>query len=683
MRGKRKINSPTQPGFKQNTDASPLKGQILKAVADAGGLPSPDSKQSKIGAGGPNKRSRRESNVSRKRVLSQDVGCATELKRLPTPINLFEDECVFCHSFRTTESFHGPMVRYLNGRVLSIDEGNSSNAIYVHKECIEWAPKVWFDGDVVMNLESEIRRASGLRCRRCGLLGAALGCYEKHCRKSYHVPCAVQIIDCRWDAKGHVLCPEHVSKTLPCDKLRTHRKENYSSSLRQSHCSCKEEPFTNFEEEGQQSHLHNTTSSFSPVGKCADKEGNLYVRHRETQQTDQLNTSNTSSFPQSQPSHKEGISPNSSRGGKQMDQLNSMSFCLPGSLYTKKEENFDNHQRKNQQTAQLNISNPFYLPRSQDSQKEGISTNNSRDGQIDQLDTSSSSSLPLGQHSYDKATSKNRERDNQQTHECNTSNLSSPQSCHPAEGISIAFQGEETTADQPDTSNCPSDQLVLSGLSLSVSEKDFLQNFAYSTNATLMEEWSKDVTHVIVAKGAGSSCSRSFEVLMAILLGRWVVHFEWVAGCLGTTLPVPEAAYEVAFSMGSDRTIDGPKKGRMRAAEAAPNLFSGLCFCLSDYMNPDNRDRMRDLIATAEGRVLERRDLHLQLKNPDDSSVKPYFIYDVDAPAEFSSSTLHKEMEEVREQAAAGAQVICHLKVLDAIAAYDAEILNVKDSFTS
>ncbi|CAD6271768.1 unnamed protein product [Miscanthus lutarioriparius] len=445
----------------------------------------------------------------------------------------------------------------------------------------------------------------------------------------------------------------------------------------------KEEPFTNFEEEGQQSHLHNTTSSFSPVGKCADKEGNLYVRHRETQQTDQLNTSNTSLFPHSQPSHKEGISPNSSRGGKQMDQLNSMSSCLPGSLYTKKEENFDNHQRKNQQTDQLNISNPFYLPLSQHSQKEGISTNNSRDGEIDQLDTSSSSSLPLGQHSYDKATSKNRERDNQRTHECNTSNLSSPQS-HPAEGISIAFQGEETAADQPDASSCPSDQLVLFGLSLSVSEKDFLQKFACLTNAKLIEEWSKDVTHVIVAKGAGSSWSRSFEVLMAILLGRWVVHFEWVAGCLGTH-PGPEASYEVAFSMDSVRTINGPKKGRMRAAEGAPNLFSGLCFCLSDYMNPDNRDRMRDLIASTEGRVLERRDLHLQLiKNPDDdSSVRRYFVYDVDAPEEFSLSTLRKEMEEVREQAAAGAQVICHLKVLDAIAAYDAEILNAKDSFTS
>ncbi|XP_066362539.1 BRCA1-associated RING domain protein 1-like isoform X2 [Miscanthus floridulus] len=554
-----------------------------------------------------------------------------------------------------------------------------------------WAPKVWFDGDVVMNLESEIRRASGLRCRRCGLLGAALGCYEKHCRKSYHVPCAVQIIDCRWDVVSsfpliqrlkamccalnmfqrlyHVISCGHIERritVLPCDKATVHAKKNLSPISKR-----------------KVSNLICITPQVLSRLKCADKEGNLYVRHRETQQTDQLNTSNTSLFPHSQPSHKEGISPNSSRGGKQMDQLNSMSSCLPGSLYTKKEENFDNHQRKNQQTDQLNISNPFYLPQSQHSQKEGISTNNSRDGQIDQLDTSSSSSLPLGQHSYDKATSKNRERDNQRTHECNTSNLSSPQSCHPAEGISIAFQGEETTADQPDASSCPSDQLVLFGLTLSVSEKDFLQKFACLTNAKLIEEWSKDVTHVIVAKGAGSSWSRSFEVLMAILLGRWVVHFEWVAGCLGTH-PGPEASYEVAFSMDSVRTIDGPKKGRMRAAEGAPNLFSGLCFCLSDYMNPDNRDRMRDLIASAEGRVLERRDLHLQLiKNPDDdSSVRRYFVYDVDAPEEFSLSTLRKETE-VREQAVAGAQVICHLKALDAIAAYDAEILNAKDSFTS
>ncbi|XP_066327832.1 uncharacterized protein [Miscanthus floridulus] len=454
---------------------------------------------------------------------------------------------------------------------------------------------------------------------------------------------SVQTIGCRWDADGYVLCPEHVSNALPCDKLGTHTKENCNaSSLHQS--------------------------------RRADNEGNFDYHNRENQQTDQLNTSNASSLTQSHPCHEEGISTNCSRVGEQTDQLNS-------SPYIEKEETFDSHGRKNQQTDHLTTSSP-YLPHSLHSQKE-ISTNSSRDDQqIDQLHISSSSSLPLGYHSYDKEISKNRERYDQQRHKSNTSNVSLPQSCHPdIEEISRACQGEEMESDQHDTSSCPSDQLVLLGFSLSVEEKDFVQKFACWTKATLTEEWAENVTHVVLGKGAGSSWSRSFEVLMAILLGKWVVHFEWVADCLQLA-PGPEASYEVAASaMDSLGAIDGPKQGRIRASEGAPKLFSGLCFCLSDFMSPDKRDRMRDLIAAAGGRMLEKRDLRLLLKNPDrsSSSVKPtkpcYFVYDVDPPRQFSAGSLQEEMEEVREQAAAGAQVICHLTVLDAVAAYDAQIL--------
>jgi hypothetical protein len=71
--------------------------------------------------------------------------------------------------------------------------------------CSYWlfarTPKVLFDFErnIVEGLESEIRRASRLRCGRCGLRGAALGCYYDGCKKSFHVPCAIQITDCRWD----------------------------------------------------------------------------------------------------------------------------------------------------------------------------------------------------------------------------------------------------------------------------------------------------------------------------------------------------------------------------------------------------------------------------------------------------------------------------------------------------
>lgn len=60
-------------------------------------------------------------------------------------------------------------------------------------------PQVYFEGETIKNLESELARASKLKCTSCGLKGAALGCYAKSCRRSYHVPCAVEVPDCRWD----------------------------------------------------------------------------------------------------------------------------------------------------------------------------------------------------------------------------------------------------------------------------------------------------------------------------------------------------------------------------------------------------------------------------------------------------------------------------------------------------
>ncbi|PVH62205.1 hypothetical protein PAHAL_3G236200 [Panicum hallii] len=634
----RQFNSPTKPSLAGATKASLLKGQNKKKLIEDAKKSSPRVKRNKTG---PNQLSYKESNVSAKHVLSEDIGGTTELKRLLTPINLFEDECIFCHSFRRSQ-LHGSMVCYLKGRVVSIEEGNSSNAIYVHKKCLEWTPLVWFEGDVVVNLESEIRRASRLRCRRCGLLGAALGCYDNDCDRSFHVPCAVQI-DCRWDVDERlVLCPKHVSKTLPCDKLYTHTKEDdNSSSLHQSQCSYKEDSFTAFEEEGQQSDQLKTTRSFLPVGPCTDKEGKLDNHHRENQQTDQLNTSNAASFPQSPYIHKEVI--------------------------------FDNHQRENQQTDQFNILNPSYLSQSQCFLKEGISTNSSRDGnQIDQLDTSNFSSLPLGKHSDEEEICMNCERDDQRAHKPNTSILCClPKSCHPdEEGISSVYKGEKIKAYQPDTSSFPSDQLVLLGLSLSVSEKEF----ACWTNARLTKEWGENVTHVIVGKGAGTSWSRSFEALMAILLGKWVVHFEWVADCSSEMTRRPEASY--VLSMDSIRTIDGPKKGRIRATKGTPKLFSGLRLCLSAYMDPDGRHRVRNLIATAGGQVLRGGFLDLLLGDSGGSSVGPYFVFDGDATGGFSRSTLRKEEVEARKHAALRARVISHLRVLDAVAAYDAEILD-------
>jgi BRCA1-associated RING domain protein 1 len=80
-----------------------LKGGEVKVVAVSVEPPSPHTRQSKTAIGGPNQCSYKEIIMSRKRAFSEEIGGATALKSLPTPIGLFEDECVFCHSFRTSQ----------------------------------------------------------------------------------------------------------------------------------------------------------------------------------------------------------------------------------------------------------------------------------------------------------------------------------------------------------------------------------------------------------------------------------------------------------------------------------------------------------------------------------------------------------------------------------------------------
>lgn len=60
-------------------------------------------------------------------------------------------------------------------------------------------PQVYYEGDTIKNLDTELARAAKLKCSSCGVKGAALGCYVTSCRRSYHVPCAFEIQDCRWD----------------------------------------------------------------------------------------------------------------------------------------------------------------------------------------------------------------------------------------------------------------------------------------------------------------------------------------------------------------------------------------------------------------------------------------------------------------------------------------------------
>ncbi|KAI8524602.1 hypothetical protein RHMOL_Rhmol13G0161800 [Rhododendron molle] len=124
-------------------------------------------------------------------------------------------QCAFCHSTEDTEA-SGIMVHYLNGKPVAADYNGGSKVIHAHRNCTEWAPNVYFEDDNTINLEAELARSRRIKCCCCDIKGAALGCYEKSCRKSFHFPCAKLIAQCRWDNDNFVmLCPLHASSALP------------------------------------------------------------------------------------------------------------------------------------------------------------------------------------------------------------------------------------------------------------------------------------------------------------------------------------------------------------------------------------------------------------------------------------------------------------------------------------
>ncbi|XP_009627211.1 BRCA1-associated RING domain protein 1-like [Nicotiana tomentosiformis] len=131
--------------------------------------------------------------------------------------------CCFCHSPKTTKGT-GQFLYYANGKEVVENVSSPSKVICVHSKCIEWTPQVFYDGDTIKNLKSELARAAKLRCRSCGMKGAALGCYVKSCRRSYHVPCAFEIQDCRWDMDNYLmLCPIHKSTKFPTEKSKSRK----------------------------------------------------------------------------------------------------------------------------------------------------------------------------------------------------------------------------------------------------------------------------------------------------------------------------------------------------------------------------------------------------------------------------------------------------------------------------
>ncbi|XP_068322017.1 protein BREAST CANCER SUSCEPTIBILITY 1 homolog [Pyrus communis] len=147
-------------------------------------------------------------------------------------------QCAFCLSSEESEA-SGEIGHYYNGKPVAADHNGGLKVIHAHRICAEWAPNVYFEEDIAINLEAELTRSRKIKCSCCAIKGAALGCYEKSCRRSFHVTCAKLMPQCRWDTDNFVmLCPLHASSKLPNESPESQATRKKSNPKKQPNVEC-------------------------------------------------------------------------------------------------------------------------------------------------------------------------------------------------------------------------------------------------------------------------------------------------------------------------------------------------------------------------------------------------------------------------------------------------------------
>ncbi|XP_070491529.1 histone-lysine N-methyltransferase trithorax [Chironomus tepperi] len=132
------------------------------------------------------------------------------------PENLIKNEVENMQSiFFNEKDARSCMLCKKEGECSSDEEGRllyCGHNTWIHTNCALWSAEVYeeIDGSL-QNVHSAISRGRLIKCSKCGIKGATVGCNYKNCGEQYHFQCAKSVCDFRIDKS--VFCPQHISKT--------------------------------------------------------------------------------------------------------------------------------------------------------------------------------------------------------------------------------------------------------------------------------------------------------------------------------------------------------------------------------------------------------------------------------------------------------------------------------------
>ncbi|XP_063950090.1 BRCA1-associated RING domain protein 1 [Daucus carota subsp. sativus] len=242
---------------------------------------------------------------------------------------------------------------------------------------------------------------------------------------------------------------------------------------------------------------------------------------------------------------------------------------------------------------------------------------------------------------------------------------------------------------------------VFCGSALSSTNLCYLVKFARCCGATVTRFWRPDVTHVITATDANSSCTRTLKVLMAILYGQWIISMDWIKSCAKANKPMNEEPYEVTLDNHGAR--DGPKTGRHLTLDNAstnlyyektkyitirimciidiiiqlrsgPKLFGSLIFYFSGDFDSGLMNDLKTLVLAAAGTIIENKEHLVSQTCVAEGTSKILIVYNADHTYHCTTGDEDSPVVEILETAEnlalrIGSRIIQHTWILESIAA--------------
>lgn len=109
-----------------------------------------------------------------------------------------------------------------------------------------------------------------------------------------------------------------------------------------------------------------------------------------------------------------------------------------------------------------------------------------------------------------------------------------------------------------------------------------VKEFAAKYNANYMDQFDRNVTHVIVkTTGEQNAAKSTLKYLQGIAHRKWIVSYRWIEDCIKQQKLLDEVPYE-ATTQNDGINGPGPRNSRLREK----GLFEGFTFlCIGPYDN--------------------------------------------------------------------------------------------------